>query len=128
MNHQQEIVRYHTAMSSLGFSYDDAEQIRRDAQRLHRWAENECNGDIERDEETGKTYRTYNHNGPGPIRRYPTADKETPAIKRLKSIAKEHGMVAMIQGDPRGWPVQICKPEDVKDESNYNGVGVPIRS
>ena len=127
MSRREHVTRYHTAMSAAGFTYEEADRIRRDAERLHTWAEHECNGDIERDEETGKTFRTYNHSGPGPIKRYPCRDTETPATKRIETTAAARGYKAMFQGDPRGWPVEICKPEDVKDAHNYNGISVPIR-
>ena len=109
----------------LGLLEWECSQILRDAKRLQTWAEAECNGDIERDEVTGKAFRTYNHNGPGPIKRYPTRDTETPARKRIEQIAKEHGLVACFQGDPRGAIVTLCKPEDVKSDFEYRGVTVP---
>ena len=43
-------------LSRAGFSYSEAQALRRIEMTLHRWAEHECNGEIERDETTGKAY------------------------------------------------------------------------
>jgi hypothetical protein len=54
-------------------------------ERLHRWHELECgdgSGCIERDETTGKAYWLNSYTG----RRFPIADRETGARKRLKAI------------------------------------------
>lgn len=101
--------RYYQATARVKLNMTEAEQLRRDAQRLHRWSEAECNGEIERDENTGKTYRNYNINGPGPVKKYPIADKETPATERIKAICKKHRIMVEFQGDPRGWPVNLKK-------------------
>lgn len=46
-----------TQLQELGFSFHEAQQLRRIEMTLHRWAELECGtdaGHIERDEKTGK--------------------------------------------------------------------------
>src|SRR3990167_11449791 len=104
MSYKSQLTEYYDATGAIGMSFSDADAIRRDAQRLHRWAEAECNGEIERNEETGAVYRNYNINGPGPIQQVKTADRETPAVKRINGIAGKYGLIAMFQGDPRGYP------------------------
>lgn len=47
LTHQADTLR------ALGFTYDEAEALRRISMTLHRWYEHECNGNIERDGENG---------------------------------------------------------------------------
>lgn len=111
-------------LDRLGLAYDDACALRRIAMTLHRWFELEC-GDgndycswsIERDKITDKPYRcVYPHNGP--MRRYPIADKETGARKRLTVIlAKYPSLHAYIQTDPRGASLYLLTAEQV---ASYN--------
>ena len=130
-------------LRSLGFTYDEAEALRRISMTLSRWHEGECgtgNGCIERDEETQKTYWLNANTG----RRYPIADRETGARKRLKRIianrnhrtimamsepATLQGCVdrvfdvslnAYIQGDPRGAALYILRPGDVPEGADVN--------
>lgn len=68
-----------------GISYPDAVTLRRIAMTLDRWHELECGsetGCVERDETTGKTYWLNAMTG----KRWPTPDRETGALKRLKVI------------------------------------------
>ena len=93
----------------------DAWALRRIAMALHRWHELECgteNGAIERDDTTGKAYCRDANTG----KRYPTPDRETGALKRLKAImAKYPTLQAYVQGDPRGASLYILRPGDVPD-------------
>ena len=101
--------------------FDDAVALRRVALRLHRWHELECGstyGAIERDESTGKCYFLHAMTG----KRYPTPDRETPALKRLaKILAKYPALKSYIQGDPRGAALYIIRPGDVPDGKDPNG-------
>jgi hypothetical protein len=110
-NYRQSLIYYYADAIKAGLTYDEAETVRRAAMTLHRWSEHECNGTIERDETTGKTYSVWNIDGPGPIRRSPCPDRETPAIKRIDAIAKKYGLAWEHQGDPRGWPVHFLDSE-----------------
>lgn len=118
------------ALIRLGLSYDDALAVRRISMTLGRWHEHECNGVIERDEETGKTYGVYNIDGPGPIRRYPVADRKRGAQRRLAAIvARYPQLLAYEQGDPRGCALYIIDravlgARDV--HSCYSGAGVAV--
>lgn len=116
-------------LQSLGFTSDEAEQLRRISMTLHRWHELECgdgNGCIERDETTGKAYWLNSHT----MKRSPIADREKGALKRLAAIigqrngrpaiangrlnANPAGKVsAYIQTDPRGAALYILRPGDV---------------
>ena len=99
------------ALESLGLSFDECETLRRCSMTLHRWAEHECNGAIQRDEETGKPYVHSTYDGK---RLYRCADREAGAIRRASAIVKEHGLELYHQGDPRGAALYVIRPGDVK--------------
>lgn len=122
MNYTEALQRYHRDAALSGVDYQDAETLRRAAMTLHRWSEHECNGVIQRAEfgmfdhkgrpmPAGKCYTAYNIDGPGPVRYAPTADRETPAIKRAEAIAAKYGATLEYQGDPRGWPLTLKMKE-----------------
>lgn len=108
-------------LQELGFSFDEANQLRRIQLTLHRWAELEC-GDgndhaswaLERDEETGKPYLvTYPHTGKTRRTRYP--DKENGALKRLQRLLAGKALGFYHQTDPRGVALYILRPGDIPD-------------
>lgn len=116
-------------LRSLGISREDCESLRRISMTLHRWHELECgveNGGVERDETTGKVTWYNSNNG----RRYPYADRETGALKRLADIMARHPTLqAYVQGDPRGCALYVIRPGDVPEgqsvDSYYNrGIAV----
>lgn len=141
-NEQLDILR------SLGFTRDEAEQLRRISMTLHRWHERECgdgNGCIERDETTNKPFWLNSTT----MRRYSIPDRETGARKRLEAIikarnertlikpsggiiteAERSGAVApYIQTDPRGAALYILRPGDVpegKEADSYYSRGICI--
>ena len=114
---KREVLRQYSqeqTLQSLGFTVIEAQTLRRISMTLHRWAEHECNGTIERDE---------NHNNrpfwsnPGTGRHFvaPVADREAGAMKRLRAIFARHPLTYYIQGDPRGAALYIIRPGDVPD-------------
>jgi hypothetical protein len=128
---------------SLGFTSHEADKLRRISLTLRRWHELECGtdgGSIERDEATGKPYWLTDSG-----RRWPMADRERGALKRLGHIVgmrntrvwaasaahavREVAVNPYIQTDPRGAALYILRPGDVpagaKAESCYsNGICV----
>jgi hypothetical protein len=114
-------------LQALGISSDDAFALRRISMTLHRWFELEC-GDgndysswaIERDDDTEKPFMVI-HPHQGKTRRYPIADRETGARKRLAAIvARYPGLSAYVQTDPRGAAVYILRPGDVPEGADVN--------
>ncbi len=109
-------VRLLDRLRDLGFTYDEAESLRRIEMTLQRWGELECgNSDdykswhVERDEETGKpSMRIIPHRGDAKGHSYPIADREAGAQKRMNKIVAARNarrpdqVVAYNQGDPRG--------------------------
>lgn len=132
MTTKRETARRHdlyATLHGLGFSTAEIDALRRISNRLHRWHEAECGdsiGGIERDEETGECFRYVSRTG----KRYPTADLETPALKRLAAIMARHEHLASyVQGDPRGAALYILRPADVppgEDVSAYYTRGICV--
>lgn len=118
-------VRMMDTLNRLGISYDDSQALRRISMTLRRWFEMECGtGDgqrsisIEREGENadGKPYQHIQYPTPhGYVdRRYPIADKETGARKRLAVIMSRYpGLTAYVQGDPRGCSLYILTTEQI---------------
>ena len=114
---KQEAMRQthlYNALRSLGFDDADCGALRRVSMTLRRWFELECgtdNGAIERDEKTGKPYFV---NASGSGRRYPVADREAGAMRRLARVmAKAPDLKPYVQGDPRGAALYIIRPGDI---------------
>jgi hypothetical protein len=123
------LARQAATLQALGFTLEEAQQLRRISMTLHRWYEHECNGDIQIDETSGKAYWRDGTT--------PTADRETGAKKRLAAILKArneryipHGALsAYIQTDPRGAALYIIRSEDVPngaDVSAYYSRGICV--
>lgn len=129
MNKQQAANWYRTstALLNLGFSDEEIESLRRIQMTLHRWHERECNGEVEVDETTGKAYAV---SGWSTRNRYPTANKEAGALKRLAKIMQgKLGVRAYVQGDPRGCALYIVRNSDVPsggDINSYYSRGIAV--
>lgn len=95
---KQRIADFYSRMEKLGFTYDETETLRRAQMTLHRWAERECNGEVERDEKTGKCWRFwYSTRGVKLAARVP--DLETGAWKRvLRTLEHRNQRVEIIGG------------------------------
>jgi hypothetical protein len=106
-------------LQSLGLSWDDCETLRRCSMTLHRWAEHECNGAIQRDEVTGKPYVHSTYDG---RKLYPVADREAGAIRRASKLLADHGLKLYHQGDPRGAALYVIRPCDVKPGEDVDSV------
>lgn len=111
----------------ITLSCEQANILRRADLTLTRWAEGECgNGNdraswcIERDEKTGKPYHVvYPHSGAS--RRYPIADREAGALRRVASLCKELGLYFFHQTDPRGAALWVSN-EPLNDQNYTRGV------
>jgi hypothetical protein len=116
------ILRYKLINQDITLSFDEVRSLRKDEMILHRWAEAECNGDIERDENTNRPYRVirpYN----GPDLKSVCPDRETAAIKRISAICEKHSLHFFHQTDPRGCSLYISK--EPMESNNYSrGVAI----
>lgn len=109
-------------LGSLGFSYEQASQLRRISMTLRNWFEQECGASndycstsIERDETTQKPYRVVHyHLEPPEAHRTPIADREKGARARLAKLMSAFPLLtAYIQTDCRGPALYILKCSDV---------------
>lgn len=148
---KREVLRQHTqeqTLQALGFTPTEAQTLRRISMTLSRWAENECNGTIERDE-TRNNRPFWSNPSTGRHFVAPVADRERGALRRLDAIVTARNVRAgwvqnagyygvqpstpslshYVQGDPRGAALYIIRPDDVPDgadvESCYSrGVAI----
>ena len=125
----RETVEMLRRLENAGITWADAEALRRISMTLHRWHELECGDDhgcIERDEATNKAFLLLSYSG----KRYPIADRETGALKRLAAImARYPDMSAYVQGDPRGASLYILRAGDVPegcDVGAYYSRGIAV--
>tara|TARA_R110000868_G_scaffold79632_2_gene226582 strand:+ start:714 stop:1169 length:456 start_codon:yes stop_codon:yes gene_type:complete len=87
MSTQKAKFELFTRLQALGFTHDEAASLRRIEMTLQRWAEAECKGEIQREDETGKPRRVLRHSyGKGVDARYPIADREAGALTRLHKL------------------------------------------
>lgn len=123
-------------MERLGIGYDDAMILRRAEMTLSRWSELEC-GDsdnykswsVERDEMTNKPYMVIRPYTSNKASRYPIADRETGALKRVEQLLTEKypSLTYYHQGDPRGCSLYVMRKKDVNGlniSANYSSKGV----
>ena len=107
-------------LARIGIGYDDAQRFRRIAMTLHNWHEQECgteHGHIERDETTGKPtwHNAWNEN------RWPMADREKGALKRLASLmGKYPHLMEYVQTDPRGASLYLLRRTDLDGDLNID--------
>lgn len=132
MNKRETERRAHQlrALLSLGFTEHEADKLRRISMALRRWYELECGTDggaVERDDDTGRPYYRSERTG----RRWPVADREKGALKRLGHIVglrntrawvasgapavREVAVQPYIQTDPRGAALYLLRPTDLAD-------------
>jgi len=105
----ESMMFFYRGMERLGFTLDEADKLRRIESTLHRWAERECNGEIERDEETGIAYSASEGK-----RLCQRTDLETWALKRLAAILESHpDLISYHQTDPRGCALYIIRRADL---------------
>ena len=118
-------------LETLGFSQDEAETLRRISMTLSRWAEHECNGEIEVDDD-GKAYRVSQGFPPSwKITRYSVPNREAGAIRRLGTMMQAHpGWDFYHQGDPRGAALYLYEPHKLNPgqsiDSIYSSIGICI--
>ena len=99
---------------------DVARTLRRAQLTLHRWAEEMCNGTIQRADEGGHPFR-FNDRGEelyGPI-----PDRERGALARVEKVCKAAGLHWYYQRDPRGCALYVSAVP--MTDTNYSQVGIP---
>lgn len=138
----QRMSRFYDRMRALGFTWNEANALRRIERTLQRWAEQECGNSIdhcswsiERDEEMEKPYRvTHYHHGmrASRITYLAIPDREKGALKRMLLIVADRNarhtdgaILSYHQCDPRGCMLYLVKENDLPNgdhtqlESHY---------
>ena len=93
--------------------------LRRAQLTLHRWAEEMCNGTIQRADEGGYPFR-FNDRGEelyGPI-----PDRERGALARVEKVCKAAGLFYYHQTDPRGCALFVAA--EPLNSQNYSTKGI----
>lgn len=104
------------ALNKLGLSAYRWNQLRRAEMALHSWAEKECNGQIQFDEEKGKHILYLNDEyGDFTIPTCYINDSEAHYLKEAKRHAKAAGLRVYHQGDPRGCQIYLYKQSDLDE-------------
>lgn len=118
--------RLTVALYEAGISVEHGIALRKISRGLRKWYENECNGLIERSEDTGKPFWRNPFSG----LLIPYRDNESALRKRLDEIMVNYPDIDYyIQADPRGCALYIIRPGDVPEgerpESYYTrGIAV----
>lgn len=106
---------FYRRLKAAGFDADEADQLRRIEQTLQRWAERECNGEIERAGQdcNGFPYHSDAAWG-GAHLAYRIPDRERGALRRLQTLMAAHdGWTYYYQGDPRGCMLYLVRVVDI---------------
>lgn len=148
MSTQKRKFELFARLQAIGFTYEEAVSLRRIEMTLQRWGELECGNDnghasycVNRDETTGKPYMEVHPYAPGSkMRRYPVADREAGALRRLSAIVEGRNnrlrsydarrcsfmghVFAYHQGDCRGCNLYLVTRQQLTDRQT--GETLPI--
>ena len=102
---------------------EHARTLRRAQMTLHRWAEEMCNGTIQRDGEQGdgKPFRYYDrmwNDTPQKELRHYIPDRERGALRRVEQVCKDAGLFYFHQRDPRGCALYVSNQP--LNDTNYS--------
>lgn len=108
-----------------GIYIDHARTLRRAQMTLHRWAEEECNGTIQREGEDGDgiPHRWSNGDRSAPRDLGPIPDRERGALARVEAVCKAAGLYYWHQTDPRGCALYVAA--EPLNAQNYSSRGIP---
>ena len=117
----RELLRRQYQGTGVFLNIADAETLRRAELTLHRWAEEVCNGTIQREGDSGKAYRHTPHI-PYKLASYGAVvpDREAGALRRVADVCRRNGLDYYHQGDPRGCALYISKAGAGMNDTNYN--------
>ena len=106
--------RYNVAVNRYGISRQDYKALALEEHRLQRWSEQECNGEIQRDDETGIPFRCIGFGYTATGNAYVIPDREKGCIRRCEEIAASYGLKFFHQTDPRGCQVHVYRESDLQ--------------
>lgn len=101
--------------------------------RLHKWAEDECNGRIQWEEDplTGEEIPRLHHldrYGSYTVRGGVIPNREATYLAQAANIAAQCGGLVYHQSDPRGCALYFYRPSDIQGlpiDQCYSGVALP---
>lgn len=147
MSTQKRKFELFARLQALGFTYGEAVSLRRIEMTLQRWGELECGNDnghasycVSRDEQTGKPYMEIHPYSGGKMRRYPVADREAGALRRLAAIVEARNLretagetcgnwvVAYHQTDCRGCNLYLLTREQLTPSEYSNQIVAAARN
>jgi hypothetical protein len=106
----QQYLQKHYSLSNYSW------RVLRDCEKaLHKWAEDECNGRIQWDDETGEPHlyrkdKFGDYTGKG----QPTFNKEDHYLDLARKQAARYGLQIFHQTDPRGCALYVYTKEDLE--------------
>ena len=111
------------AINKLSLTAYRWNQLRRAEMALHTWAEKECNGEIQREDESGKPriYRLSQY-GDFTERGGFIAVSEAYHLKEAQRHAKAAGLRIYRQGDPRGCQIYLYKQSELEEAMASNEI------
>ena len=111
------------AINKLGLTSYRWNQLRRAEMALHSWAEQEANGEIQREDESGRP-RRYRRSQYGDFteRGGFIVDSEAHYLKEAKRHAKAAGLRIYHQGDCRGCSLYLYKQSDLEEAMARNEI------
>lgn len=120
---RKQLERYNQIRDALPeLSSEEIDILLRAEKTLSRWSELECNGTIQREEETGIAYYYNDYTGRKGSR---APDREKGALKRIEAICTAHGLHYYHQTDPRGCALYIGR-EPLPDNNYTRGIAICI--
>lgn len=133
---RKRIYDLESRLVARGFTYDEVHTMIKASKALSRWCERECNGEIEREGNTGRPLhviqRHYGPAMPPELAYYPIRDMESAAKRKIDAIIANHpGWAWYYQGDPRGCAVYLYRLDDehlssYSIDSIYSSIGIAI--
>ena len=116
--------RERRAFDKYGISNDDFYKLCLIEHTLNNWHCEECDGTIQRDEETGKPFRYIRCEYTGNIQSIEAIkDLENGAKKRARRICQKYSRIYTYwQGDPRGCSLYIYGPNDILGGENIGSL------
>lgn len=111
------------------FSREEWAALRQCSKTLHLWAEKECNGDIQYDENGNPRRMGKDRWGSPTIQGSIIPDKSETAMEKARAIAGRHGLSVYEQTDPRGCALYIYSAADLKGrdiDCCYTAIGRPV--
>jgi hypothetical protein len=97
------------------FSAADWATLKQCQRTLHKWAEDECNGDIQYDSDGVTPRRYYNDRYGSPtLAGRVIPDRSESAMENARKIAAKHGLSVYNQTDPRGCALYVYSVHDLK--------------